>query len=294
MLRLALIESVRRMALRTVQRLDELESADEWAARLTDAARRRRRAPWRPRSTTFIAYPPLAHADLRLPVPQPAPGRPAAAGRRSSGWSTGSRRTALSAEEAAARATERLALTQVMMANSITSLRGIARLDWEAFVERQSAHRGGPARRIPPGVYAPDDVRDARPVPARGRAHRAAHATTTRRRWRGDAVELAAPRRPTGRPRPTGARPRRLLPRGRRAGRARADYRRTGRRPGDGYHRWALRHPNVRVRRWRARGHGGGARGRALARRAGGARRAWPLVLLLALHPGQRHRRERA
>src|SRR4029079_907861 len=33
-LRLALIESVRRMALRTVQRLDEVEAADRWAARI--------------------------------------------------------------------------------------------------------------------------------------------------------------------------------------------------------------------------------------------------------------------
>ena len=53
----------------------------------------------------------------------------------------------MSAEDAAARATQRLALTQVMMANSITSLRAIARLDWKAFVERQSVHGGGAARR---------------------------------------------------------------------------------------------------------------------------------------------------
>ena len=34
--------------------------------------------------------------------------------------------------------TQRLALTQVMMANSITSLRAIARIDWHDFVESQS------------------------------------------------------------------------------------------------------------------------------------------------------------
>ena len=39
MLRLGLIESVRRMALRSVRRLEELESADQWAARLAEAAR---------------------------------------------------------------------------------------------------------------------------------------------------------------------------------------------------------------------------------------------------------------
>ena len=56
----------------------------------------------------------------------------------------------MSAEEAAGRATERVALTQVMMANSITSLRAIARMDWETFVERQSALERGAARRTRP------------------------------------------------------------------------------------------------------------------------------------------------
>ena len=39
MLRLGLLENVRRMALRTVQRLDEIESADRWAARIVDGRR---------------------------------------------------------------------------------------------------------------------------------------------------------------------------------------------------------------------------------------------------------------
>ena len=43
------------------------------------------------------------------------------------------------AEEAIARSNQRQALTQVMMANSITSLRTIARLDWSTFVEASSA-----------------------------------------------------------------------------------------------------------------------------------------------------------
>ena len=59
------------------------------------------------------------------------------------------------------------------MANSITSLRAIARLDWETFVEEQSAIeaelRRGPGR----GLH-PDDLRHARPVPARGGADRQA------------------------------------------------------------------------------------------------------------------------
>ncbi|HEX6670289.1 MAG TPA: hypothetical protein VF061_12050, partial [Gemmatimonadales bacterium] len=39
MLRLGLIESVRRMGLRSVRRLKEMETADTWAGRLTEAAR---------------------------------------------------------------------------------------------------------------------------------------------------------------------------------------------------------------------------------------------------------------
>src|SRR5690606_14226702 len=38
MLRLGLIESVRRMTLRTVQRLDETDSADHWARRIETAS----------------------------------------------------------------------------------------------------------------------------------------------------------------------------------------------------------------------------------------------------------------
>ena len=40
--------------------------------------------------------------------------------------------------EATARATQRLALTQVVMANSITSLRAIGLMEWNSFVEGQS------------------------------------------------------------------------------------------------------------------------------------------------------------
>src|SRR5687768_6034264 len=40
MLRLGLIENVRRMALRTVQRLDEVEAADRWAARIVASGAR--------------------------------------------------------------------------------------------------------------------------------------------------------------------------------------------------------------------------------------------------------------
>src|SRR5690606_41955507 len=42
------------------------------------------------------------------------------------------------AEDAGSRSTQRLALTQLMMANIITSLRSIAHTDWRDFVENQS------------------------------------------------------------------------------------------------------------------------------------------------------------
>ena len=71
MLRLGLIESVRRMALRTVQRLDELENADRWAERVIAASEE---GPARLGAVfdEFIAdHPPLT-SDLRLPAPPAA------------------------------------------------------------------------------------------------------------------------------------------------------------------------------------------------------------------------------
>ncbi len=148
MLRLGLIESVRRMALRTVQRLDDVELADKWATRLLSNGRPAsgtlggpldefvRNTP--PLSPQFVArllhqlrlseksFPPLLWFEQWIAEEGPT------------------------SEEAVARTTDRLALTQVMTANSITSLRAIARFDWRIFVERQSVMeqvlRGDPTR----------------------------------------------------------------------------------------------------------------------------------------------------
>ena len=49
------------------------------------------------------------------------------------------REVGVSPEDAVAQATHHLALTQIKMANSITSLRDIGRRDWREFVEHQSA-----------------------------------------------------------------------------------------------------------------------------------------------------------
>ena len=67
----------------------------------------------------------------------------------------------LGAEEAAARSTERMAHTQLMMANSITSLRAISHRDWRSFVERQSrleaALQEDPAGAYPRMTFATRD-----------------------------------------------------------------------------------------------------------------------------------------
>jgi cyclic beta-1,2-glucan synthetase len=136
MLRLGLIENVRRMALRTVQRLDELEAADRAAARIARAGEAGgaaldteldRFASNLPQLTPtfvsrFLQLLRVEGGDLPVVV-------------RLEKWIADE---ALSAEEATARTTERLALTQVGMANSITSLRAIARMEWKSFVEDQS------------------------------------------------------------------------------------------------------------------------------------------------------------
>ena len=136
MLRLGLIESVRRMALRTVQRLDEVEEADRWVERILRANEQEPASLGEmlkefvdaPHALTpaFVsrflhqlrlgagAFPPLVWLEQ---------------------WIS---EEGLSPDTATAVATQRLALTKLMMANSITSLRGIAQRDWRTFVERQS------------------------------------------------------------------------------------------------------------------------------------------------------------
>ena len=151
MLRLGLIENVRRMTLRTLQRLDELEAADAAAARITragevgrdalDAALNRFAADPPPLTATFVSrfLQQLRTAGGALPAVV-----------RLEHWIA---EEALSSEEAMARATQRLALTQVGMANSITSLRTIGLMDWQELVERQS-HLDAVLREDPSGFYS--------------------------------------------------------------------------------------------------------------------------------------------
>ena len=151
MLRLGLIESIRRMALRTIQRLEEIEGADRWAkciAHGTDegpAALRDALAAFaEERRAITPAFVSRLMQQLRAadgPIP------PLADIER---WFA---EEGLGPTQATTRAAERLALTTHMMSNSIMSLRGIAPRDWRQFVEQQSAVEAR-LRADPTGDYA--------------------------------------------------------------------------------------------------------------------------------------------
>jgi cyclic beta-1,2-glucan synthetase len=135
MLRLGLIENLRRMALRTVKRLDEIEQADAWARRIQGAAEVDSDALSQALSDFVVRREPLT-ADFICRVLQQlrhVQGSPTLV--RLEQWIG---EEGLGAEDAAARSTQRLAHTQLMMANSITSLRAISHRDWRHFVDRQS------------------------------------------------------------------------------------------------------------------------------------------------------------
>ena len=150
MLRLGLIESVRRVALRTVQRLDEIEAADRWAARLQAASDRGKRALGAALNE-FVAAPPVLTPFFVSRLLQQL--------RRARGefpplvwleqWIG---EDGPSAEEADAWAAQRQATTQIIIANSITSLRAVARMDWRGIVERQSLIESV-LRQDPAGFY---------------------------------------------------------------------------------------------------------------------------------------------
>ncbi|HEX9054053.1 MAG TPA: glucoamylase family protein [Gemmatimonadales bacterium] len=278
MLRLGLLESVRRTALRTVQRLDDLEVADAWAERLVVASRQNasalaaaldafvRRPP--PLTPTFVSRFLHQLRSVGISVPSLV---------WLERWITDE---ALSAEEAAARSTQRVALTQIMMANSITSLRAIARMDWKTFVERQSVLEAV-LRDDPAGAYARMTF-------------------ATRDRYRHVAERIA---RRTGRDEAAVAGLARDLARAASAGdgadprRAHVGYylvdegladleRVAGYRPaaGERLHRWVRRHPNVVFV--------GGMLAGTLAALAAvlwlagpEGRSAWPALLLVSLLP---------
>ena len=127
MLSLALLESLRRMALRTVERLDQVAEAHGWAARI-QAASEGHASALGAALADFMAHPPALTADFVAILLQQL--RPARGALPPLVWlEHWIAEEALSAEEAAARSGARLAVTQVITSNSVTSLRTIGRLD---------------------------------------------------------------------------------------------------------------------------------------------------------------------
>ena len=137
MLRLGLVENIRRMSLRVKARLDEVEEADRLAAQIMAANNESPEAlaaaldrfidDHPPFTPTFVArflhqirgyqvnFTPLVWLEQWIAEDGP------------------------SAEVAVTRSNRMIALTQITVSNCITSLRAIARLDWKEFVESQSA-----------------------------------------------------------------------------------------------------------------------------------------------------------
>ncbi len=136
MLRLGLIESVRRTTLRTMQRLDEIELADVWAARILEASAQGgtalRESLREFADADHVLTPHFVSRFLQL-LRRTEGASPALA------WLEHWMRDAgVSPETSVALSTHRATVTGLLMANSITSLRDIGRRDWRHFVERQS------------------------------------------------------------------------------------------------------------------------------------------------------------
>ncbi|HEY8259286.1 MAG TPA: glucoamylase family protein [Gemmatimonadales bacterium] len=277
MLRLGLIENVRRMALRTVHRLGEVELADAWAGRIL-AASDEGTVELGQTLDTFVNDPPSLSPVFVSRFLQQL--------RHTSGafpplvwlerWIA---EEALNAEDAAARSAQRLALTHITMANSITSLRAIALRDWRAFVERQSVMESV-LREDPSGHY------EQMTFATRDRYRHAVERMAKRTGLHEDAV--------AGRAVDLARRPREHDEDERRghvgyylAGDGMPELERAvGYRPttSEVIHRAVLRHPNLVF-------FGGvllctlAALGLLLLLAGSGPRAAWPLVLLLALIP---------
>lgn len=136
MLRLGLIENIRRMAMRTAARLGEVLEADAWAVRLRNASNASQDELSRTLAAFIDNHPPLTPifvarflSQIRTFQPNFTP----------LVWlEQWIAEDGLNAEEAVTRANRRVAITQVTITNSIQSLRMIARLDWKTFVETQS------------------------------------------------------------------------------------------------------------------------------------------------------------
>jgi cyclic beta-1,2-glucan synthetase len=136
MLRLGLIENIRRMALRLEARLAEVELADKWAARLHEANAASPAALAEALSNFVDHHPTLSPTFVARFLHQL---RGYQANFTPLVWlEQWIAEDGPSTEEAVARSNRRVALTQITVVNCIMSLRTLARLDWKAFVESQS------------------------------------------------------------------------------------------------------------------------------------------------------------
>ncbi|MDQ2766759.1 MAG: cyclic beta 1-2 glucan synthetase, partial [Gemmatimonadota bacterium] len=150
MLRMGLLESVRRMALRTKRDVMDAGRADAQVRRFRNAAGGEEGL--RRELTDFVAHPPEMTAAFLTRFFQQI--RVARADFTALLWlEQWIAEDAMSVEAAVQRSTRRLSLTQLVMANSITSLRTVASFGWPDFVESMSVTEAV-LREDPAGFYA--------------------------------------------------------------------------------------------------------------------------------------------
>ncbi len=150
MLRLGFLENVRRVTARTLIDVDEAAAADRWVARLGDAAARGDGSLAFGLSEFVHLTPTLTPEFITRFIQQMRV-------RRTDftpllwleQWIA---EDAMSVEDAVQRSTQDLALAQLVIANSITSLRLVPDLDWPSIFERQSVSEAL-LREDPAGVY---------------------------------------------------------------------------------------------------------------------------------------------
>jgi len=151
MLRMGFLENVRHMARRAAADAADTQEADRWVTRLLAAEDAGGNALTRELEDLIHNPPPLTPAFLTRFLQQ-------IRSRRADftpllwleQWIGDE---VMSVEEAVQRSTQHLALTQLVMANSIASLRKVGSIDWSEFVETVSATEAV-LRRDPSGVYA--------------------------------------------------------------------------------------------------------------------------------------------
>ena len=159
MLRIALLESVRRMALRTKRDVMDARRADEQVQRFRSVSGGDREL--RLELANFVAHPPEMTAAFLTRFFQQI--RAARADFTALLWvEQWIAEDAMSVEEAVQRSTRRQSLTQLVMANSITSLRTVASFAWPEFVEAMSVTeavlRGDPAHCYSSMVFESRDL----------------------------------------------------------------------------------------------------------------------------------------